>query len=197
MPDRRDHTNLVDPLDRLRSAGKRVADPLEAFAQGVAERVIDIVVQALDVNALMQQVDLNALLDQVDLDNMLTKIDVNALLQQVDVAALLERVDINEILQNVDIGAVLDRVDVNQVLGQVDMEKLVAQTDLGAIIARSTGGIATEGLDAARSGAVGLDQVIDRWTTRVIRRKEPGPSAPPALLGAEAQVLDTRAGETP
>ncbi len=194
MTDRRDHTNLVDPLDRLRSAGKRVTDPLEAFAQRVAERVIDLVVHVLDINALMQQVDLNALLDQVDMNNMLKNIDMNALLQQVDIGALLERVDINEIMQNVDIGALLDRVDVNQILGQVDMEKLVAQTDLGAIIARSTGGIATEALDTARSGAVGLDVTVDRWTTRLLRRQSQGPSAPPALLGAEAQAP---AGDTP
>ncbi len=194
MTDRRDHTNLVDPLDRLRSAGKRVTDPLEAFAQRVAERVIDLVVHALDINALMQQVDLNALLDQVDMNNMLKNIDMNALLQQVDIGALLQRVDINEIMQNVDIGALLDRVDINQILGQVDMEKLVAQTDLGAIIARSTGGIATEALDTARSGAVGLDVTVDRWTTRLLRRQSQGPSAPPALLDAETQAP---AGDTP
>ena len=67
------------------------------------------------------------------------------------------------------------------------MEKLVAQTDLGAIIARSTGGIATEALDAARSGAVGLDKWVDRWVTRLLRRKTPAPPAPPALLNAESQ----------
>jgi|SRR5215831_9437883 len=182
MLDERDHTNLVDPLDRLRSAGKRVTDPLEAMAQRVAERAIDLVVHALDVNALMQQVDLNALIDRVDLNNVLKKIDVNA---------LLERVDVNEILQNVDINALLDRVDINQILGQVDMEKLVQQTDLGAIIARSTGGLAVEALDVARSGAVGMDGAVDRWTASLLRRKEPGPPGPPALLDAEAQMLET------
>jgi len=81
--------------------------------------------------------------------------------------------------------ALLDRVDLNEVVGRIDMEKLVAQTDLGAIIARSTGGIATEALDTARSGAVGLDKWVDRWVTRLLRRKTPGPMAPPALLSAE------------
>jgi hypothetical protein len=38
-----------------------------------------------------------------------------------------------------------------------------------------------------RSGAVGLDRRIDRWVTRLLRRKERGPLAPPALLGLEAQ----------
>ena len=143
--------DLVDPLDRLREAGKRVADPLESLAQRVAERVIDLVLDALDLNALV------------------LRIDLNALLQQVDVMALV------------------DRIDLNQVLSRVDMEALVEQTDLGAIIARSTGGVATEALDAARGGAVGLDQVVDGWMSRLFWRKRQRPAAPRAMLDGEAQ----------
>jgi hypothetical protein len=83
--------------------------------------------------------------------------------------------------------ALLDRVDINEVVGRIDMEKLVEQTDLGAIIARSTGGIATEALDTMRSGAVGLDQWVNRGVTRLLWRKTPEPPAPPALLNAKAQ----------
>ena len=43
------------------------------------------------------------------------------------------------------------------------------------MIARSSGGVATEALDAARSQAVGMDQFIDRWVQRALRRKQPGP----------------------
>jgi hypothetical protein len=64
------------------------------------------------------------------------------------------------------------------------MDALVEETDLGAIIAKSSGGMASEALDLVRSQAVGLDQFIDRWVRRLLRRKHPGPSAPPALLGA-------------
>jgi hypothetical protein len=45
-----------------------MTDPVESLAQRVAERVLDLVVNALDVNALMQRVDLNAVLDQVDVE---------------------------------------------------------------------------------------------------------------------------------
>ena len=150
----------MGPQDGSRSARKGVAASAELVAQRLAERVIDIVVQAVDINALLKQVDLNALLKQVDL---------------------------NELLEQVDVNAVLDRVDINDVVARIDMERLVEQTDLGAIIARSTGGLATQALDTMRSGAVGLDRRIGRWVTRLLRRKEPGPLAPPALLGLEAQ----------
>jgi hypothetical protein len=105
----------------------------------------------------------------------------------VDVNALVDRVDIDKVLSRVDVGAVLDRVDVNDVVGRIDMDALVEETDLGAIIARSSGGVASEALDACRSQAVGLDQFIDRWVQRLLRRKHPYPPAPPALLAAEEE----------
>ena len=147
----------VDPLDGLRRAGKRVTDPLESLAQSVAQHVVELVVHAVDLNALLQQVDLDA---------------------------LLARMDVNEFLARVDVSALVDRVDVNEVLRRVDVDALVAQTDLGAVIAQSSGGLATEALDAARSSAVGLDGFVDRWVGRVVRRRHPRPVAPPALLDA-------------
>jgi hypothetical protein len=82
---------------------------------------------------------------------------------------------------------VLDRIDINDVVARIDMDKLVEQTDLGAIIARSTGGLATQGLDTMRSAAVGLDRRIDHWVILLLRRKDQRPLAPPALRGLEAQ----------
>jgi predicted RNA-binding Zn ribbon-like protein len=169
--------NHVDPLDRLRYASRRMTDPFEALAQRVAEQVLDLIVSALDVNALLDRVDVNALVGRVE---------VNALLDRVDVSALLERADVNELLERVDVGALLDRVDVNDLVRRVDMDTLVEQTDLGAVIARSSGGAASEALDAARSQAVGLDQFIDRWVQRGLRRKHPAPAGPPDLLDGRA-----------
>jgi hypothetical protein len=91
------------------------------------------------------------------------------------------------LLARVDLKPVLDRVDVNALVGQIDMDALVARTDLGAVIARSSGGIGTEALDAVRSQAVGLDQWVDRWVQRILRRKRPAPPAPAALLPARAE----------
>ena len=90
-------------------------------------------------------------------------------------------------LQRVDVGAVLERIDLNDVVGRIDMDALVEQTDLGAVIARSSGGVAAEALDAARSQTVGLDQFIDRWVQRLLRRKQPGPQMPPGLAAAQAE----------
>jgi hypothetical protein len=169
----------VNPRDRLLSSGRR--NPVEALAQQVTERVVDLLVGALDVNELAARVDLNAILARVDIDEVLKKVDLNALLGQVDVNALLAQVDLKPLL---------DRVDVNDLVSRIDTDALVEKTDLGALIARSSGGMATEALDAVRSQAVGLDQFVDRWVQRLLRRGHPASSAPPALqavIPAEAE----------
>jgi hypothetical protein len=196
---------IVNPRDRLRAVGRRVVDQAEPLAQQAAERAVDLVVNAVDINAIVARVDVNQVVNQVDVDAVLNKVDLNAelqrvdlnpllerldlnpLLERIDVNLLLEQVDLNELMQHIDINAVLDRVDVNDLVKHIDMDALIEQTDLGAIIAQSTRGVGGEVLDAARSQVVGLDQVIDRWAGRLFRRKEPAPSAPPALLAAQAE----------
>jgi hypothetical protein len=149
---------FVNPRHRLlQSAGKRVTDPAEALAQQVTERVVDLVVSALDVNELAARVDVNAILSRVDIDAMLKKVDLNALVSQVDVNELAQRIDV---------------------------EGLVEKMDLGAVIARSSRGMTREALDAVRCQAAGLDQFIDRWVARLLRRKRP---APQALIPAGAE----------
>ena len=120
----------------------------EALAQTVAERAVELVVSALDVNALLDEVDLNALLDEVDLN------------------------------------ALLDRIDLNAVLGRIDLDTLVEKTDLGAIIVKSSGGVASEAIDAVRSHVVELDEFIARWIGRLRRRPYTGPPGPPEPPGA-------------
>jgi hypothetical protein len=144
----------MEPLERLRTAGKRVTDPLEQLAQRVAERAIDIAIHALDINELVSQLDLNAVLDRIDVQALLSRVDLNALLQQVDLNALIQRVDV---------------------------EALVEQTDFGEIIAKQTSGIASNALDAVRSQSVSLDGAIDRGVWRLVRRSTPRPAAPELL----------------
>jgi hypothetical protein len=170
-------STVVNPRDRLRPAGRR--NPVEAIAQQVTERVVDLLVSALDVNELAARIDLNALLDRVDINAVLKKVDLNSLLDQLDVNAVLARVDLKPLLE---------RIDVNDLVSQVDMDALVERTDLGAVIARSSGGMGAEALDAVRSQAVGPDQFVDRWVQRLLRRRRPAPAAPPRLLPAPPQA---------
>ena len=80
--------------------------------------------------------------------------------------------------------AIVDRVDINAVVDRVDIEDLVARTEIGRVIMQSTTSIATRTLDAARSTGVGLDQFMNRWVDRVLRRPRGTASGGPARLVA-------------
>ena len=144
----------MNPRDRLTSAGRRWTDPAEALAQQVTERIVDLVVGALDVNELVARVDVNAIISRVDIDAVLQKIDLNAVLSQVDVNDLAQRIDVTS---------------------------LVEKADIGAIVAQSSGGMAREGIDAVRCRTADLDQAIDRGIRYLLRRKDPEPPPLPPV----------------
>jgi hypothetical protein len=150
----------VKPVEGLRSVGNRLVPSAEALAQAVADRVVELVVSALDMNALLERVDLNAVLDQIDING------------------LLDQVDVNELLKKVDLDAISDRLDVNAIAQRIDVDALVKQTDLAAVIAKSSGGVGANALDIVRSQAVGLDEFIARWVARLRRRTYTGPPPP-------------------
>jgi hypothetical protein len=149
----------VDPFERRLSIDGRLVTRREALTQAVTERAVELVMSALDVNALLDQVDLNAVLDQVDIDRVLDRIDLDH---------LLSRMDLNDIVQ------------------RIDVEALVEQTDLSAIIAASSSGAAGDVLDAVRSQTVGLDEFIARWIGRLRRRPYTSPPGPPGQLRPRA-----------
>lgn len=142
----------MEQIDQMRSVS-------ELLAQRVMERVLDLVVQSLDVNELVRQVDADALLRELDLNAVIEKIDVNALLRRIDVQALAERVDI---------------------------DALIEHTDVGAVIAMSSGHVTGRAVDILRQQGVALDDRIDRFVCRLLRRGDPGLAAPRALIGSEA-----------
>jgi hypothetical protein len=55
---------------------------------------------------------------------------------------------------------------------RVDVDAVVEQTELGTIVARSTSGFASEALDAARTQAVDVDDIVTRVVNRVMRRRQ-------------------------
>jgi hypothetical protein len=138
---------------------------IEHVAQAVAERVVSLVMEAIDMDAL---------LDRIDVDSVIARVDVDAVVARVDVEALIDRVDVEKIIE---------RVDVNKIVERIDIDSVMEQTELGSIIARSTTGVASDVLDLVRSQAVGLDDFVARLVNRILRRRpEELPLGPPALV---------------
>ena len=159
----------MDPVDRMRSARKRLAEPVDSMAQTVAKRATELVVDSLDIN------------------DVLARIDVNKLLNQVDVNQLLDRVDVDRLLARVDVNALVDKVDVNELTERVDVNALVDRTEIKTMLAKSSTTVVTEGIDLVRSQAVGLDDFLARWVNRILRRKQAPAVGPSALISLPAE----------
>jgi hypothetical protein len=152
---------------------------IEHLAQAIAERVVTVV------------------MDTIDIDAILARIDVNAVVQRVDVDALVDRVDVEKIVERVDVEKIVERVNVQKIIDQIDIDQLVEQTEIGTIIARSTSGVASEALDVVRAQAVGLDDFVARWVNRVLRRSPDSlPLGPPLLVAGETRTADGPAADS-
>ena len=111
-PAYRSDTYLVDQLGRRRPVNGRLGPSVEGLAQAVAERAVEIVVSALDVNALLDEIDLNAVLDQVDITRVLDRIDLNDIVERIDIGALVEQTDLGAIIASSTSGVASDALDV-------------------------------------------------------------------------------------
>jgi hypothetical protein len=151
---------------------------IEHVAQAVAERVVSLVMEAIDMDALLDRIDVDAVVSRVDVDAVVNRVDVERLIDRVDVEKIVERVDVKRIVERIDIDAVME------------------QTELGSIIARSTTGVAAEVLDVIRAQAVGLDDFVARWVNRILRRRgEDLPLGPPALVRPPAPAAAQMVGD--
>jgi CxxC motif-containing protein len=108
----RSDTDLVDPFERRLSIDGRLVPRREALAQAAIERAVDLVMSALDVNALLDEVDLNAVLDQVDIDRLLERIDLNDIVKRIDVEALVKQTDLGAVIAASSSGVAGDVIDV-------------------------------------------------------------------------------------
>ena len=88
----------------------RMTDLPERIAQAVAERVVALVVDALDINAVLERVDVDALLERVDVEALVARIDVDGLLERVDVARLVTRINVASTMANTATTAADDTV---------------------------------------------------------------------------------------
>ena len=143
---------------------------------------LDALLARIDVSALLERIDMSALLDRIDVDEIVNRVDVDRIISRVDVDEIVNRVDVDRIIQRVDVDAIIGRVDIAEVVGRVDVDQLVSRTEIGGLIAKSTSGVVSQALDVVRQQGVGLDTVIARAASRLMRRDPTSMPAGPRLL---------------
>jgi uncharacterized RDD family membrane protein YckC len=152
----------------------RLVSRREVLAQAVAERAVELVVSALDVDALLDRVDLNAVLDRIDLDRLLERMDLNGIVERLDIDALVEQTDLGAVIARSSSGVASDALDVvrSQTVG------------LDEFIARWIGRLRRRpytGPPSPPDGAAGQDRVM------TARARDAPPSGPPVIIRESLQ----------
>lgn len=171
---------------------------MSRISSGVTGAVVDIV----DPERIVEQIDVNALMERVDINELLGRVDPQVLLDNVDVNALMDRVDVDALLDRVDVDALMSRVDVDALLDRVDIKELTDRAGIPDIVRESTGALAGSAMDTVRRQFVSVDQIVGRFTYKLIGRDpDTRPVAPPVLdgtadidSGGRAQVTGHYAG---
>ena len=155
--------------------------PLERSANPLAELVSTAsgAVSSL-VSVVERQVTttVNAALDRV------VPIAVNAVMDRIDLTQLVvDHVDIDAIVARANLDPIIDRLPLINLA-----EYIVSEIDLPKIIRESSGGIATDAMNAVRMQSVGIDDLISKVADSIIfLRKGRKLESPIDPMAGEAQ----------
>ncbi|MER7251453.1 RDD family protein [Kribbella sp. NPDC000426] len=176
-------------MDHLERVNSRPGGVLGRLAGKVTERVVETV----QPDVVLSHVDVDALVDRVDLNRALARVDLNQLLERVDLDQLLEHVDLNVVLDRIDVDRLIDRIDVDRLLERVDVQSLVRRSGLPQIVVESQTRLAGSLLDLVRRQLAGLDAILNRGVTRLLRRV---PAPRPRTVTGEYAGIVSRATAT-
>lgn len=164
-------------------AGKAMSQ-VESTVGVVLGAALDRVVP-ITMNAVLDRVDLTALvLQRVDLREV-----VQRTIEELDLTdVVLTRVDVDAIVAKADLDAIIDRLPLLELANYI-----IDEIDLPSIIRDSTGGIASDAINAARMQSAEVDQlvngIIDRILLRRRQRRIDAPGTPESLAAEAADGL--------
>ncbi|WP_329000313.1 RDD family protein [Kribbella sp. NBC_00709] len=140
----------------------------------LAGKVTSRVVETVQPDLVLSHVDLDALLDRMDVNRVLDRIDVDRLIDRIDLEGLIDRIDVERLMDRVDVERLLERVDLDLLVARIDIESLVRRSGLPEVVVESQTRLAGSVVDLGRRQLAGLDAVLNRGVTRMLRR-EPEP----------------------
>ena len=170
--------------------------PTAAVLDRVVPTVTESVIQRINITqVVVTQVDLREIilraLDRLDLTEIvLSRVDlrrvIDAALDELDLTQIvLERVDLDAIVAAVPLDPVIERLPIVDIA-----EYVIEQVDLPQIIRESTGGVASDAVDAVRLTSYRADTTAARLIDRVLPRRGRRLDAPvdPESMAATSAV---------
>ena len=142
---------------------------------GLAAGLVEAVASVIDHTVIA---GVNAALDRV------VPIAVNVVVDRIDLTQIvLDRVDIDAIVARANMDEIIDRVPMVDIANYI-----IDEIDLPKIIRESTGGIATDAVNAARLQSLSLDEFINKIADSVIFRRKSRKVESPGSAYSEGDV---------
>lgn len=141
----------------------------------VATVDLDAIVARLDLDAIVASVDLDAIIARVDLDAAVARVDLDAIIDRIDVDRVLDKVDLDAVVARVDLDGAIERVDVDAVINRVDLiglaDVVIDGVDLPGIIREASTSVTADVMTDVRSSSERADDAVADLVGRILRRR--------------------------
>lgn len=89
---------VADRLEPAAERGRRQREATAEEVEAVVSRVVDEVVEVLDIDGIVRQVDIDDIVKRVDIDDIVKRIDIDDIIQRVDVDGIVKRTEIGTLI---------------------------------------------------------------------------------------------------
>ncbi|HTY71662.1 MAG TPA: hypothetical protein VMI11_04460 [Actinomycetes bacterium] len=129
--------------------------------------LLDALVPMIAAEVLCRLDLTSIVLEQVDLDAIVAAVDIEAVIRRLDLTSIvLEQVDLDAIVAHVDLDPIIARLDLPAIATQV-----IDEIDLPEIIRESTGSVASETMRGVRLQSIAGDEALGRAVDRLLLRR--------------------------
>src|SRR5580693_1025995 len=94
-----------------------IGNRVEQLAQSLAEHIVPLIVDAIDIDSIIDKVDVEKIIDRVDVDKIVERVDINAIVDKIDIDSLVEQTELGSIIARSTTGVLTEVLDVVRAQG--------------------------------------------------------------------------------
>jgi len=94
-----------------------IGSRVEQLAQTLAEHIVPLIVDAIDIDSILDKVDVEKIIERVDVQKIIDRVDINAIVNKVDIDSLVGQTEIGSIIARSTTGIVTEVLDVIRAQG--------------------------------------------------------------------------------
>src|ERR1700685_4171982 len=94
-----------------------IGNRVEQLAQSLAEHIVPLIVDAIDIDSIIDKVDVEKIIERVDVHQIIERVDIHAIVNQIDIDSLVEQTELGSIIARSTTGILTEVLDVVRAQG--------------------------------------------------------------------------------